>query len=220
MSRKELPNPRLTFGKAIKNALLLWAIFSFMSFVHNAIFALYTTGTPEHSLVTDILFGSGFLLLSLWSLWAWQPRRKYARWHRWLVSQTGVIYVSVLILLGGVSSWNSLLQHPWNWIVNSILVMLFIIVCILPALSYRWSKKIAKAQDTLGLNILSYGGTGSLMVLVGILGSIFGRAAYRGGKLETAIWVFGFMWPLVAIFLAQYNANKLWAFRPWAKEEE
>lgn len=166
----------------------------------------------------DILLGYGWLPVYLWIRWAWQPRRKHAHWHRWLARVTGVVYLCVLVLLMGMASWNTLLKPPWNWVVNSTLVVLFIVAWILPALSYRWSKRIARAQDNLGVRML--GGVGSLMVLAGILGASFGMHTARNGEVRSGLLMIGFLSSLVAVFLAQYNAEQLWPYRPWAKEED
>lgn len=227
MSKKVLPNPNLTTWGAIRAATSLWAVFLFLGWLFKFIwepgrYGGFHSDPPSFPPLTikELLLGSGFFPLSLWSLWAWQPKRKHARWHRWLASLTGAIYLSVLIMLGGVKSWNVLLDHPWNWMVNSTLFMLLIISWILPALSYSWAKKIAHAQDVLGLRMLSYGGVGSLMVLAGILGANLGMRLFGSGKLRLAALIMAFGWPLVAVFFAQYNAERLWPYRPWAKEEE
>jgi hypothetical protein len=97
------------------------------------------------------------------------------------------IYVSVQVLLGAIASWNVLLSHPWNLVVNSVLVLLLISAWILPGLSYRWSEKIADAQDTLGLRMLAFGSPAALMVAAGILGSTFGMSASRRGEVSEAV---------------------------------
>jgi hypothetical protein len=57
------------------------------------------------------------------------------------------------------------------------------------------------------------------MVVAGILGANFGRSAYRHGGSD-ALFVMALGFPLVAIFIAQYNAERLWRYRPWAREKE
>ncbi len=103
---------------------------------------------------------------------------------------------------------------------NSVLLALFIVAWILSSLSYSWSKRIAHAQDTLSLRMLAYGGVGSLMVAAGILGANYGMYASRYGEISTALLIMAFGFSLVAIFVSQYNAEYLWRYRPWAKEEE
>lgn len=225
MSRKELPNPHLTFWKTIYSAGGLWSIFTFMNWIFNWVFS-YVGSHGESSdfppLLTtgSALMGLGWLLLFLWLWWAWRPRRKHARWHRWLASFSTVLYVSSLVLLGAVRSWNAVLITPWNAVINSLLLVLFAFVIILPVLSSQLSTKLAKAQDELGLKMLSYGSPAALLILAGTVGANYGRDASRHGNLTTATCIVALGLSLVAIFLAQYNAERLWRYRPWAKEEE
>jgi hypothetical protein len=170
--------------------------------------------------IGNILLGSGWVPIYLWLWWSWQPRRKHARWHRWLASLAAGIYLTVLILLGGISSWNTLLIHPFNMAVNGILILLLVMSWILPVFSYQWAKKLADVQDELGIRMLGCGGVGSLLVMAGILGASYGMSASRHGRVETAALIMAFAWPLVSFFVAQYNAVRLWRCRPWEKEAE
>lgn len=220
MPRQELRNPHLNLWKTILAALGLGTIFTFLSWGFRTILDYYA-GFHHYSLtIGDVLLGSGWLPISFWILWAWQPRRKHARWHRWLSGLSVPFYMSIFPFLGAIASWNAILNHPWNWIVNSILAGLLILAWILPTLSYRWSKRVASAQDMLSLRMLTFGGVGGLMVLAGILGAGLGMSTSRKGGAGTVVLIMAFAWALVAIFLAQYNAEHLWPYRPWQKEDE
>jgi hypothetical protein len=130
------------------------------------------------------------------------------------------MYISFVILLAGMKPWNILLKPPWNWVVNGLLLALFVTAWILPALSYPLARKIRALQDAIGIKMLKFGGPAGLMVLVGILGARYGRDLHRQGKNVETLLFFGFGFPLISIFLAQYNATDFWPYRPWAKEEE
>ena len=230
MAPKRLPRIRLTFRQALLWGLSLWAVITFLSWLFKDLFGLLESsrsvsrGSTPPSLppltITDLLLGSGALVFSLWSYWAWRPRRKHGRWHRWLVREVGGMYISFVILLAGMKPWNILLKPPWNWVVNGLLLALFVTAWILPALSYPLARKIRALQDAIGIKMLKFGGPAGLMVLVGILGARYGRDLHRQGKNVEALLLFGFGFPLVSIFLAQYNATDFWPYRPWAKEEK
>lgn len=230
MPRRELQKPAIVSWPTWK--FLLLALFAggsitslswlFKAFWEPDRYIGFGSNPPSFPPLTigDILLGSGLLLIPFWKRWAWQPRRKHARWNRWLAELIGAVYVCVLVLLGGTASWNILLRSPWNWVVNSALVVFLIMAWILPALSYRWSKKIARVQDTFSLRMLAYGGVESLMVLAGILGASYGMNIARNGDMRWGLLAIGFLFSLLAVSLAQYNAEHLWRYRPWAKEEE
>jgi energy-coupling factor transporter transmembrane protein EcfT len=197
MTRKALPNPRITIWKAILAPLYLWAVFTFFGWLFKFIsepgrYSGFNSNPPSFPpfpplTVGNVLSGSLWVLIYWWLYWAWKPRRKHARWLRWLGGLALGIYVSVQVLLGAIASWNVLLSHPWNLVVNSVLVLLLISAWILPGLSYRWSEKIADAQDTLGLRMLAFGSPAALMVAAGILGSTFGMSASRRGEVSEAV---------------------------------
>lgn len=230
MPKRELPKPDIVSWPTWK--ILLLGLFvggsitsfswGFKMFWEPGRYVGLNSNPPSFPPLTilDILLGIAPLLIVLWKRWAWQPRRKHARWHRWLVSLLGAVYLCTLTLVAGIKSWNIVLNRPWNWAMNGTLITLFIAAWILPALSYRWAEKIAHAQDTLSLRMLACGGVGSLMVLGGILGANYGMHVSRRGETSTVLFILGFGFSLIAIFVAQYNADYLWRSRPWAKEEE
>lgn len=227
MSQKELPNPRFTIWKYLWASLYLWAVFIFFGWLLKFVwesdkYVGFHSDPPTFPSLTvgDILFGSVWLPLYLWLYWSWKPGRKHARWHRWLGSLIGSIYLSILVLSGGMTSWNVLLTYPWNWIVNSILAVLLLIAWILPAMSYRWSQTISRAQDALYLRILAFGGVEGLMITAGILGANYGMNLSRNADFQSLLLIFAFTFPFLAILVAQYNATRLWPYRPWAKDEE
>ncbi len=214
MSNKKLPDPRLTLGKAIRNGLLGWAIFSFMAFVYNSILAQYATGTPEHSLVTDIVFGSGFLPLYLWLFWAWRPRRKHSYWHRWLAGMIINLYFLCLLLIGSAVIFYNLLPSPWIWVVVSLEIALFLVLLGLPLISHRAAEKLVDYQWKFSGRIIGLGG------LAGILGALFGMRIVRSGHMSSGLLVAALLLLLVTLMGAQYMASYFWRYRPWAKEEE
>lgn len=228
MPRNKLPNPRLTFWKAIYSAIGMWSIFIFMNWMFKFLWVpdryvgFHSDPPTFPPLLTrgGALMGIGWLLLFLLIWWAWRPRRKYARWYRWVASFGVVVYVSFLVLLGGMFSWNTALATPWNLVVNSLLVVLFIFAIMLPALSGWLATKVAKAQDDLGWKMLSYGAPATLLVLAGSVGANYSMYASQHGKMTTAVFIVALGLSLVAIFVAQYNAQRLWNYRPWQKEDE
>lgn len=170
--------------------------------------------------IEHILAGVPMFLVSLWSHWAWCPRHKHARWHRWAVSFVSAVYISVLLLAGGMSFCNAILAPPRNWVINGTMSASYIAAWMLPALSYRWSRKIVYAQDDLGLKMLAYGTPAGLLVAAGIVGATYGRYAYRHGETRTALLILAIGFSIVAVAIAQYNAARLWDYRPWVKEDE
>lgn len=228
MSRKQLPNPHLTVWKVVYSASGLWAIFTFMNWVLKFLwmpnryvgFNSKPPSFPPLLTMGSILVGIGWLLLFLWVWWSWQPRRKYARWHRWLASLSGSVYFSSLVLLGGTASWHAALNPPWNSVMSSVSSTLFILAIMLPAFSFRLAQKLTWAQDDLGLKMLSYGTPVALLVSAGIVGANYGIHASRHGEMRMALLIVAFGFSLIAIAVAQYNAEHLWRYRPWTKEEE
>lgn len=163
-----------------------------------------------------------FTLTSMYMWWAWRPRRKHGRWLRWCGSVLGTVYLSALFVAGGVIYWDALLAAPWNWIVNGLSTALFILVWLLPAISERAARRIAFAQDRLSFKMLAIGSPAALMVTAGILGTTFGLQGGPSaeGQVDPRLVVLAFMFPILGIGLAQYNAHHFWPYRPWQKDEE
>lgn len=217
----EKPRGASSLRKSILGGLAGSAIFVFLIWLFNSVLNQFRTGVYMHPLrANEVLLGSGPLFLALYAYWAWKPRRKNARLHRWLQACGGVLYWSILMLLLPVTYWNALLKNPWKWVVNGILIALFITAWILPVISYSVAEKLVRMQWTFNLRILSYGGLGGLMVLAGILGASFGMNASRNGEVGSVIFVIAFLFSLMALSMAQMGAETVWRYRPWAKEED
>lgn len=196
-------------------------LYIFLIWLFNSMLNQFNTGVYIHPLtIHEILLGSGWLVLALWSRWAWRPRRKHARWHRWVQALGGVLYFSVLMLLLPITYWNALLKYPWNWVVNGVLIVLFTLAWILPVISYPMAKKLARMQWAFNFRILLYGGLSGLMVLAGILGASFGMNASRNGEVGSAILVVAFLFSPIALAVAQMGGESAWSRRPWQKEDE
>lgn len=200
--------------KIVLAGLALSAIFIFLIWLFELMLSIYCTGVPKPMTIGSILLGNFWLLIALWTRWAYQPRRKHARWHRWLESLISLIYMFGLILSGAIAYWNALLKYPWNWVVNGVVALLFILAWILPAISYSAAKKLAQMQWALSGRMLGCAG------VAGILGASFGMYASRNGEIGSVIFVVAILFSLLAIFMSQYGAEYLWRYRPWQKEAE
>lgn len=218
--QKNFPKPAVADYSPWKTLLIgtgVSILFTFLVWLFNSTAYLYQSGAMARSLsIADIILGSVLLPLGFYSRWAWQPRRKYHRWHRWLVNLLGSMYVCLLLLLGGITYWNILLDKPWSWFVNTVIVILWILALLLPAISATLAKHIAALQDRLDLKILQFGGPTVLLILSGILGANFGLK----GSIDNKITFLAFIFPVLSIGLAQYFSNYLWSYRPWAGEDE
>lgn len=200
--------------KVILAVLFTSVIFVFLIWLFNSMLRDFKGMGYFHPLTMgEVLLGSGWLPLALWVRWAWSPRRKHAHWHRWLQTSGVFLYLTVLMLLLPVTYWHALLKNPWNWVVNGILVTLFVLAWILPVISYPMAKKLTDMQWK--LNFLIYGlvGSGS------ILGASYGMYAKRNGEEGKAILVVALVSSFLPLFSAQMGSEYLWSRRPWAKEE-
>lgn len=192
---------------------ILWV---FLIWLFNFVLSMYRTGIPRPVTIGDILLGSVWLWIGFWTRWAYQVNRRHRRWHVWLESVFIGVYITLLLLCGGIAYWNALLGEPWNWVVNIVSIVLFALVWVFPAISFTFAKRITAAQDNLGLTMLKFGGPATLMIIAGTLGANFGMHGSRDSK----ILFIAFLFSVISIGLAQYFAVSLWPSRPWAKEEE
>ncbi len=188
---------------------ILW---TFLIWLFNLIPSLYLTGIPRSLSIGDILLGSVWLVMVFSARW----KDKHPRWYNWMSSVFIGLYITLLLLAGGITYWNALLDAPWNVIVNTVATILFVLMWILPALSFPLARRIATAQRRLDLILLRLGGPAAVMIAAGILGANFGMR----GSLDGKMLFLAFMFPVLSIGLAQHFATALWGSRPWAKEEE
>ena len=188
----------------------------FLIWLFNLFPSIYRTGTPRPVTIGDILLGSMWLLFGFWTRWAYQRKRKHAYWHRWLESVCIGIYITLLLLCGGIVYWNALLGKPWNLLVNAVSITLFVLMWILPTISDTSAKRLVEMQYSLDLKLLTFGTPAVLMIIAGILGVHFGMR----GSLDARMLFVAFMFPVLSLGLAQYFAASLWPSRPWAQEEE
>ncbi len=165
---------------------------------------------------SDILLGIVWLPYLLWMRWTWKPGRKHRRWHHWIANLFASLYITLLLLCGGISYWNALLGKPWNLLVNTVSIVLFMLMWVLPALSYTVAKRLVNIQRSFDLKLLKFGGPAALMIMAGILGANFGMH----GSLDGRMLFMAFLFPVLSLGLAQYFATSLWPYRPWQKEAE
>lgn len=164
--------------------------------------------------ISDILLGSVWLLFAFWRRWAWQRGRKYRHWHNWMEGLFASIYITLLPLCGGIAYWNHALNYPWNYVVNGVLVTLFILVWAMPILSYPTAKKLSQIPWSLSGLLIPFAG------VAGSGGALFGMYAYRNGQMRLALLVMGSMLFLLAFMIASGGAQYIWERRPWAKKDE
>lgn len=212
MSQRKLPKPSIASFPFYK-ALLLAIFVSMSIFLLSAGFGVSIRGELRFTAV-DVIVGIVSFGLGMSNWLAWQPRRSYPL--RWLTVLIGNIYISVLLLLVSLLYWNALLNARWSVLVNSISVGLFVVAWFLPVLSPVIAKQLSSAQDNFSLTLLNFGGPAALMIAAGILGANFGMRA----SMDSRIIVLAFLFSLTSVGLAQYAANSLWPYRPWAKEDE
>lgn len=162
--------------------------------------------------VWDIIPGSGFLLIPFWMRWAWQPRRKHARWHQWLATLITTMYINGLLLWAAIGSWNHALNYPWSQVVNGVLSALFILVWTMPIFCYPVAKKLSQIPWILSGPMMGLAG------IAGILGASFGMHTHRHGETRLAFVVMGFLISFIVLMISVGGARSLWDSRPWAKE--
>jgi len=214
---KNFPKPPVASFPIWKTILLgigQSLIFTFLVWLFSALLPMIQGNLPDWSLsALDVLLGSVMLPITVYSRWAWQPRRKNAHWHRWIVNLSSGLYISGLLLTGAISYWNAILPLPWNVLINSLFLVMFLVAWVLPVLSYPLAKRLEEAQHTLDLYVLKWGGL-SVVGIAGIIGANIGLHSDWRSVIVAVLF------PIVAIGLAQYIASYLWPYRPWAKEDE
>jgi len=214
MSANNLPKATIAsfpFWKALVQGVFLSAGIVILSGGFRFIVGISDGFTLE---VWNIALGGAFLIIGLFNWWVWHWHGKRAPVFRWWTTLAGNLFVAILLLSAGLTCWNALLMSPWNWIVNGILILIFVWMLVLPALSTSRAKSFSKAQDVLSAKMLMFGGAAALMLFSGIVGASVGLSRSVGSIL----FLFAFLLPVFAIGLVQYSMTRLWLYRPWQKE--
>ncbi len=209
----------LPFWKHIFASLVPATIFIFLIWLMNSVVYLYYTGSFSRPLkISDVLLGSGPILMAPWARWVWHPKRKYAHWHRWFYTLVSTLYLSVLVLLLPLTYWTALFTRPWGMLINSILVLLFIVGWILPFVFYPLAKKVTETLRLLNVRLFPF--VGLLTGSAGVSAAIFGMRASRNGEGAAIIAFVAFLGSFVALYFAVMSSEIIWRYRPWAKEGE
>lgn len=179
---------------------------------------IHVVNTVEHIKwplkAAHILLGGLWLPIGLYSVWAWQPRRRHAWWHRWFVAVLVVLYPSGMMFLFGTLLWGKLVTSSWHTMFEVIGWALYFLSWTLPALSFSLAEWLKKHQDSLDLLVLRWGGLG-VVTLAGIIGASIGL---HGG--DERLWIMAFLSLILPVCWAQYASSSLWPYRPWKKKEE
>jgi hypothetical protein len=216
MSPKAFPKPPIASFSLRKTLFLgtgMSMLFTFLIWLFRHLESWATKRDFTMAFV-DVVGGIFLLPLSLYSRWAWQPRRRYALWHRWSVNLMGSVYLSILLLLAARMFWEIVLGDSRAFVVNLILTGLFVFAWLLPVISYPLAKQLEDAQYALDWRILKWGG----LALVGVAGVIGANIGLHGGDKRFVL--LAVLFSATATGSAQYFASYLWPYRPWAKEEE
>lgn len=192
------------------------ALWTFLIWLFSLPLSIYRTGTHRTLTLGDVLLGSVWLLIGFWTRWNYQSRSRHVHWYRWLESVFISVYITILLLCGGIAYWNVLLDSPWNLLVNSVSIVLFVLMWVLPSISYAFAKRLVEIQYSVDLRLLKFGAPAVLMIMAGVLGSSLGMH----GSLDIRMLALAFLFPTLSLGLAQYFATYLWSNRPWSKEEE
>ncbi len=138
--------PPVASGSAVKAVLVSAQASLLLTFLVWSISAVLPLGKGKPAdwslTIEDILLGNALLPVLFYERWAWRSKHRHAYWHRWLGRVIVHVYLSFLLVLCGVLSWNTIFSAPWNIVLSGITISLFLLAILLPFISYNLTKQL------------------------------------------------------------------------------
>lgn len=201
-------------ASSVSWSLIGGAVWVLLAWGGNQIIRIAAGKQLEGIKMGHVVAGMIWLLIGLYSTWAWRPARKKAKWHRWLLAVLFVLYPSGMLLYFGILLWNILLSPTWSRVMSVVMAFSYFMVWTIPALFPSLSKRLMSVHHYMDILLLRWGGIG-VVGLVAILAANFGL---KGA--DARLWILDILATILPVVWSQYAASALWPYRPWTKEEE